>query len=69
MNALLDSGATGLFMDKKFMEKNRFRMEKLERPVKVTNVDSTHNSGGDITHEVECNMYYKGHRERMRFDV
>jgi len=69
VNALLDSGATGLFMDKKFMEKNRFRMEKLERPVKVTNVDSTHNSGGDITHEVECNMYYKGHRERMRFDV
>ena len=69
VNALLDSGATGLFMDKKFVEKNRFRMEKLERPVKVTNVDATHNSRGDITHEVECNVYYKGHRERMRFDV
>jgi len=69
VNALLDSRATGLFMDKKFVEKNGFRMEKLERPIKVTNVDGTHNSGGDITHEVECNVYYKGHRERMKFDV
>jgi len=49
VNALLDSGATGLFMDKKFVKKNGFRMEKLERPVKVTNVDGTHNSEGDIT--------------------
>ena len=69
VNALLDSGATGLFMDKKFVEKNKFRMEKLERLVKVTNVDGTHNSGGDITHEVECNVYYKEHRERMSFKV
>ena len=69
VDALLDSGATGLFMDKKFIEKNGFRMEKLERPVKVMNVDGTHNSRGDITHEVTCNIYYKGHRERARFDV
>jgi len=69
VSVLLDSGATGLFMDKKFMEKNRFRMEKLERSVKVMNIDGTHNSGGDITHEVMCNIYYKGHKERARFDV
>ena len=69
MNALLDSGATGVLMDKKFVERNGFRMEKLERPVKVTNVDGTYNSGGDITHEVECNVYYKGHREKMKFDM
>jgi len=69
VDALLDSGATGLFMNKNFVEKNGFRMEKLERPVKVMNVDRTHNKGGDITHEVTCNIYYKGHRERARFDV
>ena len=68
VSALLDSGATGLFMDKKFVEKSRFRLEKLERPVKVMNIDGTHNSG-DITHEVTCNIYYKGHKERVRFDV
>ena len=69
VDALLDSGATGLFMNKEFVEKNGFRMEKLKRPVKVMNIDGTHNKGGDITHEVMCNIYYRGHRERARFDV
>jgi len=69
VKALLDSGATGMFMDRKFTEKHEFRMEKLEKPLIVTNVDGSNNSGGRITHEVECNVYYKGHQERMRFDV
>jgi len=69
VDALLDSGATGLFMNKEFVEKNGFRMEKLERPVKVMNADGTHNKGRDIMHEVMCNIYYKGHRERAKFDV
>ena len=69
VKALLDSRATGMFVDKKFTEKNRFKMDKLERLVKVTNVDGSNNSGGNITHEIECNVYYKGHLERMRFNV
>jgi len=69
VDVLLDSGVTGLFMNKEFVEKNGFRMERLERPVKVMNVDGTHNKGGDITHEVTCSIYYKGHRERAKFDV
>jgi len=28
-----------------------------------------YNSGGMVTHEIECNVYYKGHMERMRLDV
>jgi len=56
-------------MNREFVEKNGFRMERLERPVKIVNVDSTHNKGGDIIHEVTCNIDYKGHRERARFDV
>jgi len=69
VDVLLDSGVAGLFMNEEFVEKNRFKMEKLERPVKVMNMDGTHNKGGDIVHEVTCNIYYKGHRERARFDV
>ena len=69
VNALLDSGATGLFMNREFVEKNGFRMERLESPVKVMNVDGTHNKGGDITHKVTCNIFYKGYRKRARFDV
>jgi len=69
VKALLDSGATGMFINKKFVEKHGFRMDKLEKPLIVTNVDGSNNSGGRITHEVECNVYYKGHQERMKFDV
>jgi len=34
---------------------------KLEKPIIVKNVDRTGNSGGAITHEVEVNIYFKGH--------
>jgi len=37
--------------------------------VAVRNVDRTNNSGGAITHQVEVNVYYKNHIERMRMDV
>ena len=69
MKALLDSGTTGMFMNKKMAAKHGFRLQKLERPVVVRNVDGTNNSGGAITHQVEVNMYYKSHIERMRMDV
>jgi len=35
----------------------------------VRNVNGTNNSVGAITHQVEANVYYKGHVERMRMDV
>ena len=40
MKALLDSGAMGMFVDKKFVEKNSSKLEKLERAIKVTNIVS-----------------------------
>jgi len=35
----------------------------------VKNVDGTGNSGGAILHEVEVNLYFKGHVKRVRIDV
>ena len=69
VKALLDSGATGMFVDRRFAERNGFKLDKLEKLLKVTNVDGSSNSGGNITQEVECIVYYKGHQERMRFDL
>jgi len=54
---LLDSGATGMFMNRKTAAKHGFRLQKLERPVRVKNVNRTYNSRGDITHKVEVNVY------------
>ena len=69
VKALLDSGTTGIFMNRKVAAKHGFRLQKLERPVTVRNVDGTNNSGRTITHQIEVNMYYKSHVERMRIDV
>jgi len=69
VKALLDSGATGLFMSKKCTERGGFKLIKLGKPIIVRNMDGTGNSGGSITHEVEVNLYFKGHVERVRMDV
>ena len=50
VKALLDSGATSLFMDMAFVKEKRFRIEKLKNPLLVKNVDRTVNVGEAITH-------------------
>jgi len=69
IKALLDSGAMEMFMDRQTAAKHGFKLQKSEKPIAVRNVDGTNNSGGAITHQVECNVFYKGHIERMRIDV
>jgi len=69
VKALLDSGVTGLFMSKSLVQKRGYRLIKLDRLLQVRNVDGTSNSGGAIIHEVEVNMFYKGHVERVQMDV
>ena len=69
VRALLDSGATGLFMDTTFAQEKGFKMEKLKKPLLVRNVDGTVNAGEAIMHQVECNMFFKEHVERARIDV
>jgi len=69
VRALLDSRATGLFMNTTFAQEKEFKMEKLKKPLLVRNVDGTVNAGGAITHQVECNMFFKGYVERARMDI
>ena len=69
VRVLLDSGAMGLFMDMTFAREKEFKIEKLKNPLLVRNVDRMVNAGGAITHQVECNMFFKGHIKRVRMDV
>ena len=69
IKALLDSGTMGMFMDRQMAARHGFKLQKLERLLIVKNVDGTMNSGGAITHQVECNVFYKGHVERIRMNV
>ena len=69
VKALLDSRATGLFMDTTFAKEKGFKIERLKNPLLVRNMDRTINVRGAIMHQVECNMFFKGHVERARMDM
>jgi len=50
IKVLLDSSATGMFIDRQVAARHGFKLQKLERPIAVRNVDGTNNSRGAITH-------------------
>ena len=56
VKALLDSGATGLFIDRQFVHRNGLKTHILLVPIRVYNVDGSLNQGGSITEEVTLMM-------------
>ena len=68
VKTLLNSRVTGLFMDIAFAKEKGFKMEKLKKPL-LQNVDRTANVEGAITHQVEYNMFFKGHVEKVTMNV
>jgi len=48
VEALLDSGATGLVMSSEFIRKQKFKLKKIERPIYVRNVYSSFNKEDPI---------------------
>jgi len=58
-----------MFMDWKIAAKHGFRLQKLERPIVVRNVNGMNNSTKAITYQIETNVYYKSHVERMKIDI
>jgi len=50
IKALLNSGTTGIFIDRKMAARHGFKLQKLEKPIAVRNVDGTNNSREAITH-------------------
>ncbi len=54
--ALLDSGAGGLFIDETFAKRNDFTLHELPEPLNAYNVDGTLNKKGTITSYVEADL-------------
>jgi hypothetical protein len=69
VKALLDSGATGLFINWEFMHKSRLKTRILPYLIKVYNIDGTLNQGGSITEKITLMMSHRGHKERAVFEV
>ena len=59
VEVLLDSGATELVMSSEFMKKQGFKLKKLERPMKVRNMNGLLNKEGPIENMVVVNIYLR----------
>ena len=61
VEALLDSGTTGLVMSSEFAKKKQeLKLKKIERPIYVRNIDgSFNNKEGSIEYMVKVNIYYQ----------
>jgi len=53
VEALLDSGVTGLVMSSEFAKKQGFKLKRLERPMNIRNVNGSLNKEEPIEHMVE----------------
>jgi hypothetical protein len=58
-----------MFINKMFIHRNGLKTRVLEQPIRVYNVDGTLNQGGSITEEITLMMSYRGHREKVVFEV
>jgi hypothetical protein len=67
--ALLDCGATGLFVNSNFVKVKNLTMRKLSQPVNVLNVDGTSNKAGKVLEVWETILQYCDHSECTIFAV
>ena len=65
VKALLDSGATGNFIDKDFVRAKSISIWNVSRPILVFNVDGSPNETGQISKVVDIVLHYKTHSKRM----
>ena len=66
---LVDCGASGLFIDDKYVADNAIPTRTLSRPIPVFNVDGTPNEAGSITEVADLVLHFKDHAERALFTV
>src|SRR5258708_7046407 len=69
MSALLDSGATGMFINWSFMQKHQLKTTPLPQPVLVCNVNSSPNENGSVMEEVHITLHFGHHSERAHLAV
>jgi len=69
VKALLDSGATGSFINRDFVCLKGINTRTLSRNIPVFNVNGSPNEAGQISEVVDVLLHYKTHSERMLLAV
>lgn len=67
--AMVDSGASTLFINKRWIKENGVVTHKLQTPIPVYNIDGTLNQGGSITDMAVLTMKLGEHNEKAVFTV
>src|SRR5260221_13822851 len=69
MPALLDSRATGMFINWSFMQKHQLETTLLPQPILMRNVDGSPNENGSVTEEVHITLCFRCHSKRAHLMV
>ena len=67
--AIIDCSATGSFINLELIVLAKFPLQRLDRQVKVYNVDGTTNSKGNIVWETNVNLQFPKHQENVKLMV
>lgn len=63
--AMVDSGASTIFLNKKFVEEYDVCTTELPRPIMLRNTDNSDNAIGQITYEAHLNLKIEEHEEEI----
>src|SRR5258706_205354 len=69
MSALLDSRATGMFINWSFVQKHQLETTPLPQPILIRNVDGSPNENGSVMEEVHVTLHFGCHSERAHLAV
>src|SRR5260370_39669566 len=62
---LLDSGATGMFINRSFMQKHQLETTPLPAPILICNVDGCPNDNRAVMKQVHVTLRFGHHSERV----
>src|SRR5258707_8167939 len=69
MSMLLDSRATGMFINQSFVQKHQLETTPLPQPILVHNVNGSPNENGSVMEEVHVTLHFGCHSERVHLAV
>ena len=67
--AMVNSGATALFINKKYADSQKMWQTPLEHPIQLHNINGTLNEAGSITHKVKLRLQIGTDEEQFEFYV
>ncbi|KAJ8579822.1 hypothetical protein M405DRAFT_754019, partial [Rhizopogon salebrosus TDB-379] len=67
VKALVDSGASSLFISERFVKEKQVQTKQLRRALPVWNIDGTYNKAGSIKSYAELGLKIGDHEEEVAF--